>query len=220
MGRDEAYIGVLIDDLVTKGTNEPYRMMTGRAEYRLTLRQDNADFRLTERAAGYGLVSKERLERFNKKQDAYAAAEKELKTVYPPAKLKELFEACGEPLPKTGLSLASVLKRNGVTAEAAARFLGCFESLGKDGGALLSFETEVKFEGYLQRQRQAVEKMKKTEDVSIPADFDYDAVKGLRIEAREKIKRIRPLTVGQASRISGVNPADIAVLILYLRDRG
>ena len=212
--RDEAYIGVLIDDLVTKGTNEPYRMMTGRAEYRLTLRQDNADFRLTENAVRCGLVTSGRLKKFRKKNADYAAAKAELNTVYAPQKLKELFEKCGEPLPETGLTLSSVLKRGNVSASAASRFLGCFKGL--SGDALFALETELKFEGYLKRQAAQIEKMKKMENLGIPEGFDFDMVSGLRIEARQKLSAVRPLSVGQASRISGVNPADITVLLLYL----
>ncbi len=212
--RDISYIGVLVDDLVTKGTEEPYRMMTSRAEYRLNLRQDNADLRLTEIGRRIGLVDDERYARFQKKLAEKKVIYELLKKRYSPSEVENVFLSKGEPVPKTGITAEEVLKRSTLAVADLIAIDDTFN--GVDRFLLNQVETEIKYAGYLIKQEQAIKEMHKMEMKVLGADFDYDSVEGLRNEAREKLKSVRPLTLAQASRISGVNPADIVVLMLHL----
>ncbi|MBO5682586.1 MAG: tRNA uridine-5-carboxymethylaminomethyl(34) synthesis enzyme MnmG, partial [Clostridia bacterium] len=213
--RAESYIGTLIDDLVTKGTNEPYRMMTSRSEYRLLLRQDNADARLTPIGKRIGLISEERYKAFEIKQNNIENEIKRLvSTFLSPTKANPLLESLGQPPLSGGASLADLLRRPSVTYEALS-------VIDPDRPALsmreaLTVETAVKYEGYIKRQRAEVERQARLESKKLPEDIDYKSIKGLRLEAAQKLDKIRPASVGQASRISGVNPADITVLLIYL----
>lgn len=216
LDRSTAYIGVLIDDIVTKGTNEPYRMMTSRAEYRLLLRQDNSDLRLTEIGHEVGLISEERYQKFLKKK---AAIEKEVErlenTVIKPTKKVNLFLEKYQSSPlTTGVRLAELLRRTELKYEDLREIDEQREELPKDVAE--EVEIEVKYKGYIKLQQQQVEKFKKLERKLLPQDIDYAEIKGLRLEARQKLNKIKPNSVGQASRISGVSPADISVLLIYL----
>ena len=211
--RDQAYIGVMIDDLVTKGTDEPYRMMTSRAEYRLVLRQDNADMRLTELGREIGLVDDERYAVFTKRKALLEEGRNMLKTTVRLAEAKPFVESYGGNL-LGGITYGDMIRRGIPIADICNEF-GAFDGLPFD--VLDTLETDTRYEGYLERGLKEIEKAKKTESKLLPEDIDYMSIEGLRIEAREKLTKIRPLNLGQAERIPGVNPADIAVLMIYLK---
>lgn len=215
LDRSEAYIGVLIDDLVTKGINEPYRIMTSRAEYRLLLRQDNADMRLTERGYAVGLVKKDRYERLLKKKEAVAEETDRLKKkILQPDVVNPFLEEKGSTPVKSGISLLELLKRPEITYDDAAVIDDVRPKLSAHQKTMM--EVQIKYEGYIIKQQQQIEKFKKLEHKKLPSDLDYFSIEGLRIEARQKLDALRPVSVGQASRISGVSPADINVLLIWL----
>lgn len=215
LDRSQAYIGVLIDDLVTKGTNEPYRMMTSRAEYRLWLRQDNADMRLTPIGREAGLVTDERYQRFIKKREAIEAEIRRLKEtiISPGDDINEILARAGSSRIQTGIRLYDLLKRPEIGYETLAGIAGDPE-LPHEVAEQVTIA--IKYEGYLDRQMRQIEMFKRMEERRLPDDIDYEQIRGLSAEARQKLSSRRPESLGQASRISGVSPADISVLLVYL----
>ena len=223
LDRSQAYIGVLIDDIVTKGTNEPYRMMTSRAEYRLLLRQDNADLRLTEIGHEIGLISDERYSKFIKKKEEIQKEIERIKTttVKPTKEINEFLEKYNSSIISNGVKLADLLKRSELTYENLSEIDIGRPELPPE--TKKEVEIQIKYEGYIKLQEEQVEKFKKLETKLLPKNVDYSQIRGLRLEARQKLNKIKPNSVGQASRISGVSPADISVLLIYLeqnRDAG
>lgn len=219
LDRSQAYIGVLIDDIVTKGTNEPYRMMTSRAEYRLLLRQDNADLRLTEIGHKIGLISDERYNYFlNKKRNVEKEIERIKRlTIKPTDEVNEFLERNGTSMISTGVKLADLLKRTELDYKKLSEIDNDRPLLTKL--EIQEVEIQVKYEGYIKMQEEQVNKFKKLEDKRLSEDIDYNEIKGLRIEARQKLNKIKPQSIGQASRISGVSPADVSVLLIYLEQQ-
>lgn len=219
LGRNEAYIGVLIDDLVTKGTNEPYRIMTSRAEYRLVLRQDNADLRLTDKGYAVGLASEERYARYLKKKENVEREMKRLEEkTFLSSEVNDFLETMGTSAVSGRISMAELLKRPQITYES-------LKAIDDQTRPSLSYhevtqlEVQIKYEGYINKQLAQIERFKKLEDKRLPQNMDYNLVEGLRIEACQKLNQIKPESVGQASRISGVSPADINVLLIYLEKK-
>jgi tRNA uridine 5-carboxymethylaminomethyl modification enzyme len=217
LDRSEAYIGVLIDDLVTKGTNEPYRLLTSRAEYRLLLRHDNADLRLTKIGYDIGLIPQERYDRFLMKKEQIANEKKRLEgiIVKPSEQLNEILESTGSAPLQEAVRATMLLKRPQLTYADVAKVIEAPTEPVSDDVAE-QVEIQVKYEGYIEKQLQQVERAKKMENKKIPENLDYFAINGLATEAKQKLAQVRPLSVAQASRVSGVNPADISILLVYL----
>ena len=219
LDRSQAYIGVLIDDIVTKGTNEPYRMMTSRAEYRLLLRQDNADLRLTQIGYEIGLINEARFRKFlDKKEKIEKEVERLKKTIVKPTdNVNKFLESVGTSTISNGIKMADLLKRTEITYDNLEKIDENRPNLSSE--IKNEVEIQVKYEGYIKMQETQVEKFKKLETKLLPQDINYSEIKGLRLEARQKLNKIKPNSVGQASRISGVSPADISVLLIYLEQK-
>lgn len=218
LARHEAYIGSLVDDLVTKGADEPYRMMTSRSEYRLILRQDNADLRLTEKGHSIGLVGEERYARFLERKKKYEEAMDYIRTqrFTPKEEINRALESMGTAPLTTGTGADQILKRPEMTYRKMMEMLGCPAF---DEEAVEEMEITVKYEGYMARQEAAVRKAARMENEKLPPDMDYLSLDGISTEARQKMDKIRPLSLGQAARIPGVSPADISVLMVYVKQR-
>ena len=216
LSRSDAYIGVLIDDLVTKGTNEPYRLLTSRAEYRLLLRHDNADLRLTEIGFNIGMIKEERYNRFLAKRTAVEAERERLKSIFikPTQEVQDIIIASGGSELKDGIRASDLLKRTEMDYSHIQKLAPSEDELSDE--VKEQVEIQVKYEGYIEKSLQQVDRLKKMENKKIPENIDYDAINGLATEARQKLKQVRPLSVAQASRISGVNPADVSILLVYL----
>jgi tRNA uridine 5-carboxymethylaminomethyl modification enzyme len=219
LDRSEAYIGVLIDDLVTKGVEEPYRMMTARAEYRLVLRQDNADLRLTEKGYAIGLASRERYEIYLRaKRETEAEIERLRGTTVTPAKAAAFLTGAGLAPLASGISLAELLKRPQIGYDALSALDSDRPAL--DARTRARVETQIKYEGYIKKQLLQIEHFKSLEGKRIPDDFDYFSLTGIRMEAKQRLSKVRPRSVGQAARVSGVSPADVNVILIHLKREG
>lgn len=218
LGRDEAYIGVLIDDLVTKGTNEPYRLLTSRAEYRLILRHDNADLRLTDYGHQFGLISDERYAEFEAKKEAIKEAKEKLAqiTIHPTEEIQAYLESIGDDKMSAGVKADAFLRRPRVTIDDIERLTG--ETISSDRYVKEQVEINIKYAGYIKKEEVRINRLHRQEAKKIPTDIDYSKIEGLATEARQKFEKIKPETLAQAERISGVNPADLAILSVYIQN--
>ena len=219
--RAQSYIGTLVDDLVTKGTEEPYRLLSSRAEFRLLMRHDNADLRLTDIGHELGLISESRYSHFCEKRENINKAIDILNHTYL-GKRKEIEEyiiSLGFNELKGGILASEILKRPGVSYNKIREFIPELHDICLENDAIEQLEVMVKYEGYIAKQIREAESMRKLEEMKIPSDFDFINMDGLRLEARQKLDKIKPLTIGQASRVSGVNPSDISILILNIREK-